>query len=79
MRIARELESARAAIAPAVDGTRSAAEARRVVADRFAAGVATTTDVLDAQVVLLQAELDYPRALAAVRLAQARLDRVLGH
>jgi outer membrane protein TolC len=73
-----ELESARAAIAAAADGTRSAAEARRVVADRYAAGVATTTDVMDAQVVLLQAELDHTRALAAARLAQARLDRSLG-
>ena len=56
----------------------SAAEARRVVSERFAAGVATSTEVLDAQVALLQAELDRTRALANVRLAEARLARALG-
>jgi outer membrane protein TolC len=40
--------------------------------------VATSTDVLDAQVALLQAELDRTRALANARLAAARLDRALG-
>ena len=62
----------------ATDGARSAAEARRVVAERFNVGVATTTEVLDAQVALLQAELDRTRALASIRLAEARLDRALG-
>ena len=57
---------------------RSAAEARRVVDERFRAGVATSTDVLDAQVELLAAELDYTRAIANSRLAEARLTRVLG-
>ena len=46
--------------------------------ERFNVGVATTTDLLDAQVALLQAELDKTRALASTRLALARLDRVLG-
>ena len=45
-------------------------EARRVVGERFAAGVATSTDVLDAQVALLQAELDRTQALANARLAE---------
>jgi outer membrane protein TolC len=43
-----------AAIDAASDAVRSAAEARRVLGERFAAGVATSTDVLDAQVALLQ-------------------------
>jgi outer membrane protein TolC len=34
--------------------------------------------VLDAQQALLQAELDRTRALAEVRLAEARLDRAVG-
>ena len=55
-----------------MSGVRSATEARRVIAERFAAGVATNTDVLDAQVALLQAELDRTRALANVNLAAAR-------
>ncbi len=73
-----DLDSARAAVIAASDGVRSAAEARRVVAERYTVGVATSTEVLDAQLALLQAELDRTRALAAIRLAEARLDRALG-
>jgi outer membrane protein TolC len=73
-----EVASSRAAIAAAEDGVRAATEARRVVGDRFAAGVATSTDVLNAQVALLQAALDRTQALAAARLAEARLSRALG-
>ncbi|MGE5244731.1 MAG: TolC family protein [Betaproteobacteria bacterium] len=73
-----ELGSSRAAIEAADDAVRAATEARRVVGDRFDAGVATSTDVLDAQVALLQAELDRTQALAAARIAEARLARALG-
>src|SRR5437763_925394 len=75
---AADLSSAAAAIAAAEVGVRSAEEARRVVADRFSAGVATNTDVIDAQLSLLQAELDRTRAFANVHLAAARLDRATG-
>jgi outer membrane protein TolC len=44
-----DLISARAAITAAEAGVRSAAAARRVLTDRFAAGVATSTEVIDAQ------------------------------
>jgi len=73
-----DVDAGRAAARAAADGLRSATEARRVVGERFAAGVATSTDVLDAQVALLVAELDRMRALAGVRLAEARLARALG-
>lgn len=73
-----DLESARAQVATAAAGLRSAAEARRVVAERFSAGVATTTDLLDAQVDQLESELERTRALASVKLAEARLARALG-
>jgi outer membrane protein TolC len=73
-----DLESARAQVTAAAEGVRAATEARRVLQERFAAGVATTTDLLDGQVALLQAELDRTRALASARLAAARLDRALG-
>ena len=73
-----DLQSARASIDAAQSGVRAAAEARRVLAERFAAGVATNTDVLTAQVTLLQAELDLTRALANAHLASARLDRAMG-
>jgi outer membrane protein len=73
-----EVDAARAAIDAATDAVRSATEARRVVGDRFDAGVATSTDVLDAQVALLQAELDRTQAVANARLADARLARAVG-
>ena len=73
-----DLDSSRAAVQTAQDAVRSAAEARRVLGERFAVGVATTTDVLVAQETLLGAELSRARALASVRFAEARLERALG-
>jgi outer membrane protein TolC len=73
-----DLDSSIAAIAATEDGVRAAQEAQRVVGERFTAGVATNTDVLDAQTDLLQAELDRTRAIASAHLAMARLERALG-
>jgi outer membrane protein TolC len=73
-----DLDAGLAAARAAGEGVRAAAEARRVLDERFAVGVATSTDVLDAQVALLQAELDRTRAIAAARIADARLARALG-
>ncbi len=70
-----ELQSARAAIDAAADGIRSATETHRVLGERYRAGVATSTEVLDAEVALLQAELDRTRAVASARLAEANLER----
>ncbi len=73
-----DIESSQAVVRATNDAVRSAAEARRVITDRFNAGVATSTDVLVAQVALLEAELQRTRALANVRLSEARLERSLG-
>ncbi len=73
-----DLASARASVEAARTGVVAAAEARRVLAERFSAGVATNTEVLDTQVALLQAELELTRAFANTQLAAARLDRALG-
>jgi outer membrane protein TolC len=73
-----EVDQARAAIAAAEVGLRAAEEAFRVVGERFQAGVATNTDVLDAETAALQAALDRTRALAGARLAAARLERAVG-
>ena len=73
-----ELDSSRAAIGAAGDGVRSAVEARRVVGERFAAGVITSSEVVDADLAVLQAELDLTRARANARLAEARLNRAAG-
>ena len=74
-----DLESARSQVETASAAVRSATEARRVVAERFTAGVATSTDLLDAQVDQLQSELERTRALANVKLTEARLARALGN
>lgn len=73
-----DLDSARALIAAADAGIRAAEEARRVVDERYRAGVVTSTEVLDAELALLQAQLDRTRAVAAARLAEARLTRAWG-
>jgi outer membrane protein TolC len=73
-----DVDSTLARVEAASDAVRSASEARRVVGDRYAAGVATSTDVLVAQDALLQAALERTRALAGVKLAEARLQRVTG-
>ena len=73
-----EIETSRAAISAADDTIRAATEARRVVNERFAAGVATSTDVLDAQTDIVRAGLDRTQAIAALRTAQAGLDRAVG-
>ncbi len=73
-----EADSSRAAIDAAQDGVRSAVEAQRVVMERYRAGVVTNTDVLDANLAVLQAELDLTRARANARLADARLERAVG-
>ena len=73
-----DVGAARESIRAASDEVTSAAEARRVVAERFKAGLVTNTEVLDAQQALLMAQFDRTRALANARLAEARLDRALG-
>jgi outer membrane protein TolC len=77
-RAVTELTSSLAAVDTAEQGIRAASEARRVAGERFLAGVATSADVLDAQVALLQAELDRTQALASGRVAEARVARAVG-
>lgn len=73
-----EIASNLAALDAADAGIAAATEARRVISERYQAGVATNTDVVDAQVAVLQAQLDRTQAIAAARLAEARLNRALG-
>jgi outer membrane protein TolC len=75
---ALELESAVAAVVAATSGVTAAADARRVVDERYRAGVIANIEVLDAEYALLQAQLDLTRAQATVRLAEAQLARALG-
>jgi outer membrane protein TolC len=73
-----DIESGRAVVAAADEAVRAAAEARRVVAERYRVGAGIQIEVLDAEFALLQSELDRMRALAAVRMSEARLTRALG-
>jgi outer membrane protein len=73
-----DLESARAALDASVEGVTAATEARRVVQERFNAGVATSTDLLEAEVAQLEAELERTRLAASLRMGEARLLRSLG-
>ncbi len=73
-----DLESGRTALQAAGDAVAAATEARRVVGERFNAGVATPTDVLDAQNALLEAELERTQIAASLRIGEARLLRAVG-
>lgn len=72
------LETGRAALAASDRAVAAAAEALRVVTERFDAGVVTSTDVLDAQLALLEAELERTELAAAQRVREAELLRTLG-
>ncbi|MFN8058417.1 MAG: TolC family protein [Vicinamibacterales bacterium] len=73
-----EVAASRARIDAAASAVRAATEARRVMRERYAAGVATNTDVLDAEALLLRTDLDHTRATVAARVAEAQLTRALG-
>lgn len=73
-----DLDADREALAASSEAVTAATEAHRVIAERFRAGVATSTDVLTAEVALLQTALDHTRLAAAARLDEARLLRAIG-
>jgi outer membrane protein TolC len=74
----RDVESGQAALAAVAEAVAAATEARRVVTERFRAGVSTSTDVLDAENALLQSELEQMQLAASLRIAEARLVRAVG-
>jgi outer membrane protein TolC len=67
----RSVDVARANVA-------SAEENLRISRDRYREGVIPSSELLDAETALLNAELDRTRALAAVRQTRADLDRAIG-
>jgi len=50
----------------------------RLNQERYSEQMATTTDVLDAQLLLTQAENNYYSALSDYHIAKARLERAIG-
>jgi outer membrane protein len=73
-----DLETAIEAERVAGRALESAGQNRKVSADRYQQGVGSSSDLLDAEVVLLRAGLERTEARARVRLAQATLERALG-
>jgi outer membrane protein TolC len=73
-----ELENARAAVGLADRARGAARESRRVAAERYREGVILSSELLDAEVAALRADLEHTEALAAERLAAAALDHAVG-
>jgi len=73
-----ELRTAETRLAVAERSVLSAAESRRVAADRYREGVIPSSELLDAEVAQERATLSRAQALAALRLAAAGLDRAVG-
>jgi outer membrane protein TolC len=59
-------------------GVEQADENYRITKNKFRSGTATNTDLLDAEVALLQAKVNYTTSLVDHELAQARMLRALG-
>jgi outer membrane protein TolC len=75
---ALDLESARAAAEVAERALDAARENQRVAGERYGAGVMASSELLDAEVLLLRAALERTEARAQVRLAEAALRRAVG-
>jgi outer membrane protein len=73
-----EIEAGRAAIAAADEAVAAGEEVHRVLRERYSSGVATSSEVLDAQVALLEASLERTRLQASLRVSEARLRRAVG-
>jgi outer membrane protein TolC len=73
-----ELKTSEARLAVAERSVVSAAESRRVAADRYREGVIPSSELLDAELAHERAALARTEAQAALRLAAAGLDRALG-
>ncbi len=72
------LQQARERIAVADNGVKQAEENHRVTSRRFNAGLASTSDVIDAEVALLQAKTNQTNVLVDYELAQARIEKAIG-
>jgi len=73
-----EIRAAHMATRVAEGAVASGLESQRVSADRYREGVIPSSELLDANIALLDAGLERTQALAEARLAQAELDRALG-
>lgn len=72
------LQQAKERISVADQGVKQAEENNRVTGRRFNAGLASTSDMIDAEVAQLQAKTNYTNALVDYQLAEARIARSIG-
>ncbi len=72
------LSQARERIDIANGGVEQAEESARIIKNRFHNGHATNTEVLDAEVALLQSKLNYTMATADYEIALSRMQKVAG-
>ncbi|MFH1390506.1 MAG: TolC family protein [Candidatus Margulisiibacteriota bacterium] len=72
------LKSASETIASAKKAVASAEENQKVMTSRFASGAGTNIEVLDAQVSLTQARINYLQSLFDLETAKAKLNKVIG-
>jgi outer membrane protein TolC len=72
------LQQAQERISVADQGVKQAEENNRVTFKRFNVGLASTSDVIDAEVAQLQAKTNYTNALVDYQLAQARIAKSIG-
>ncbi len=72
------LQRAKERITVAREGVQQAEENYRITNNKFKQGVSVNTDLLDAEVALLQAKTNYTQALTDYELAEAGLERAIG-
>ncbi len=72
------LQQAKEKIGVAQQTIGQAEENSRITGEKFKEGLALTTDVLDADVALLQAKTNYTQSLVDYELAEGRLEKSLG-
>ena len=65
-------------IAVAHQGVQQAEENYRITDEKFKKGLALNSDLLDAEVALLQARINYTQSLVDYELAEARLEKAIG-
>jgi outer membrane protein len=65
-------------IAVAQKGVQQAEENYRITNEKFKKGLSLNSDLLDAEVALLQARINYTQSLVDYELAEARLEKAIG-
>jgi outer membrane protein len=77
-RVVLDLARAKEKVSVASVGVDQATENLRVTRERFDEGLVLNSDVLDAEVAMLQANLQYTNALVDVEVARAGLQKAIG-